>query len=324
MQSILNIMPVGVILLDKFGLVYEANPAAHSLLGEPLVGEPWLDIIQHKFHARSDDGHEISLITGERVNVATHPLKPQGGQLITLTDLTETRSLQESLSRYQRLSEIGRMSAAIAHQIRTPLASALLYSGNLINKTISDEKKIYFCEKINSQLKILENQLNNMLLFAHGGNQCVDKINARSLMNEVINCYQGNLVICIDISEGSLHASFLGNVKTLASAIVNLIENSEQAINSNNGHIYLIIGNKENNYLNIQIVDDGVGMTEQEQQKALEPFFTTKPQGTGLGLAVVQAVLHAHQGKISLQSCKGVGTVINLLIPTLTTSGVKS
>ncbi len=63
-------------------------------------------------------------------------------------------------------------------------------------------------------------------------------------------------------------------------------------------------------------------MTAQEQQKALEPFFTTKPQGTGLGLAVAQAVLHAHQGKLTLTSDKNLGTTVHLSLPTLTKQGV--
>ncbi|QGP56191.1 Sporulation kinase E [Piscirickettsia salmonis] len=321
LRSILNIMPVGVILLDKFGVVYEANPAAHSLLGEPLINQSWLNIIQQKFHARSDDGHEISLVTGERVNVATHPLEGQGGQLITLTDLTETRSLQESLNRYQRLCEIGRMSAAMAHQIRTPLASALLYVGGLNNKNISDEKKYDFCEKISKQLKILDNQVSNMLLFAQGGNQCVEQVSITALIDEIMLVYQGRKIICIDFKQAVRKTIFLGNIKTLASAIVNLIENSEQAIDDDDDHIYLLV-EYANNYLNIKIIDEGLGMTAQEQQKALEPFFTTKPQGTGLGLAVAQAVLHAHQGKLTLTSDKNLGTTVHLSLPTLTKQGV--
>ena len=132
-DPILQALPAAVILLDQRGIVYQANPAALAMLAEPLLGQAWFNVISRCFRPRSDDGLEVSLKDGRRVKlqistVLSHSDYTQPGQLIMLTDLTETRQLQSRLSHLQRLSTLGKMMATLAHQIRTPLSAALLYA----------------------------------------------------------------------------------------------------------------------------------------------------------------------------------------------------
>ena len=98
MAHILQAMPSGVVILDGDGVVTLANPVATELLGRPLQGARWFDIIHRAFAPQDDDGHEVSLKNGRRVKLAITPLAPEPGQLIVLTDLTETRLLQKNLS----------------------------------------------------------------------------------------------------------------------------------------------------------------------------------------------------------------------------------
>ncbi|MEF1291324.1 PAS domain-containing protein, partial [Vibrio sp. M260118] len=111
-QQVLDVMPAGVILLDTQGVIQEVNPEAQRLLEIPLLGEKWFEIIQQVFAPREDDGHEISLRNGRKVRLAISASEP--GQLILITDLTETRLLQSRISDLQRLSSIGRMVASLA------------------------------------------------------------------------------------------------------------------------------------------------------------------------------------------------------------------
>ena len=126
LQNLLDLLPGGVIVIDGLGRVREANPAACDLLGEPLVGELWRQVIARSFAPREDDGHEVSLRDGRRLSIATRSLDAEPGQLVLLNDLTETRRLQDQLSRHERLSSLGRMVASLAHQIRTPLSALSL------------------------------------------------------------------------------------------------------------------------------------------------------------------------------------------------------
>ena len=91
----------------------EANPAAEDFLGTPLIGQPWFEIISRSFAPRGDDGHEVSLKDGRRVSLMTRAMDSEPGQLVLLTDQTETRLLQGRVSHYQRLSEMGRMMSEI-------------------------------------------------------------------------------------------------------------------------------------------------------------------------------------------------------------------
>lgn len=106
----------------------QTNPAAITLLGEPLGGERWVDVIRRCFAPRRDDGHEVSLKDGRRVSIEIRTMENQPGQLILLTDLTETRHLQSQLAHAQRLSAMGKMVASwpikFAHRCRLPFCMA--------------------------------------------------------------------------------------------------------------------------------------------------------------------------------------------------------
>ena len=171
--EIFDEVPAGLIVLDGSGRVARTNRAAESLLGEALEGRLWREIIQRLFCLRPDDGHEVSLRNGRRVQISTQPLKQQQGQLIQITDLTETRRLQDQLSHMERLSALGKMAASLAHQTRTPRAAAMLYGANLANRTLSHEARASFQKKLMDRLRDLEGQVSDVLLFARNGEQQV-------------------------------------------------------------------------------------------------------------------------------------------------------
>ncbi|MFN6972339.1 MAG: histidine kinase dimerization/phospho-acceptor domain-containing protein, partial [Rheinheimera sp.] len=148
LQHLLQVLPTGVVVLDARGFVQQANPVAISMLGEPLTGQRWLDVITRSFRPRSDDGMEVSLHDGRRVQLAITSLQPEPGQLIVLTDLTETRQLQSRIAHLQRLSALGKMMASLAHQIRTPLSSAMLYAQNLTNLKLDQNSRQQFQHKL--------------------------------------------------------------------------------------------------------------------------------------------------------------------------------
>ena len=164
LEHLLQVMPAGVIVIDGKGVVRQANEQAKALLGEPLEEEVWRSIITRSFKPRADDGHEVSLVDGRRVKLSITPLENEPGQLIVITDLTETRQLQARVSHMQRLSSLGKMVASLAHQIRTPLSAAMLYASNLTRKGLGEEAQNQFANKLTDRLKELEGQVNDMLL----------------------------------------------------------------------------------------------------------------------------------------------------------------
>jgi len=115
LRRLIDRMPGGVLVINQTGRVTEFNPAAEALLGIALANKTWLEVINQCFAPRPDDGHEVSLKNGRRVSLSTQALDDEPGQLVFITDQTHTRTLQEQLHHYQRLSEMGRMMASLAH-----------------------------------------------------------------------------------------------------------------------------------------------------------------------------------------------------------------
>ena len=101
LETLLKALPAGVIVLDSEGYIQECNPQATDLLGEPLQGLLWREVIERAFSPRSDDGHEISLRDGRLVSISTQALGSEPGQIILLQDVTEARMFQQkSISCY--------------------------------------------------------------------------------------------------------------------------------------------------------------------------------------------------------------------------------
>lgn len=314
-QQVLDVMPAGVILLDTQGIVREVNPEAAKILEVPLLGEKWVAVIQHAFAPREDDGHEISLRNGRKVRLAISASVT--GQLILITDLTETRLLQSRVSDLQRLSSLGKMVASLAHQVRTPLSSALLYASNLSADNLPVATKHRFQTKLVDRLKDLEKQVNDMLLFAKGGdNKVVQPFSSEQLANEFYPMVETALKsgsICYEQYVDADTAQLLGNVNALASALSNLVLNAIQ-IAGKNAKITVSFLVKSDE-LHVSVQDNGPGVPDELKDKILEPFFTTRSQGTGLGLAVVQMVCRAHDGRLALSSQEGVGACFTMCIP---------
>lgn len=317
LAQVINVMPSGMILLDGDGVVIKINKIASQLLDEPILGQPWFDVIRRSFKPRADDWHEVSLKDGRRVKLEITPLADQPGQLILITDLTETRLLQDKLGQLQRLSSLGQMVSKLAHQIRTPLSAAMLYGANLKNKNLKSEDRENFQHKLMSRLEDLEQQVNDMLLFAKSGKQqVVEPISINQLVSESSNGLEAlikkanaNIIIkpCPD------DCQVLGNKRALNGAIVNLIHNALQVI-PDKAEIRIESRCLED-YAFISVIDNGQGIDSAIANKIFEPFYTSRIHGTGLGLAVVKSVATAHQGDVQLLSGSGEGAHFCMKLP---------
>ncbi len=316
MRQLLDLLPAGVILIDNQGQVSDCNPAAEDLLGKPLLGELWMQIIQRSFAPKNDDGHEISLKDGRRVSILTRAMLHEPGQLVLLTDQTGTRLLQSRLSQYQRLSEMGRMMASLAHQIRTPLSAALLYASHLGAESLSDKQRVKFALKVKSRLLHLEHQVRDMLLFARGETKLDDQVSTEQLfqsIDDVLDVPLAQYDADCELVNNAQGFRLQCNQETLIGAILNLVNNALQA--AGNEHPLLIEAHVEAEDIMLCVVDRGPGMDAETVASALEPFFTTKSHGTGLGLAVAQVVAKAHHGNFTLVSQPGCGTLAQFCLP---------
>ncbi len=322
LSTLLEVLPAGVVLLDEKGTVTECNPAALDLLGEPLKGLAWVDVIARSFSPKHDDGHEVSLKDGRRVKIETRSMSSGPGQLVLLSDLTETRLLQEKVSRTERLSSLGKMVASLAHQIRTPLSTAMLYAGHLCQPSLGETMRVDLADKLMSRLTHLEHQIRDMLIFAKGDERLVERLPLSEfllgLKLAAIPVLEQAGVEC-DWDVDGYETDILCNQDALVGACLNLINNSIEAWgqvakpDSAQLKVRISVSSKENGGVCLSIKDSGPGIPSQHRGKIFEPFYTTKQQGTGLGLAVVQSVVNAHKGTFKMRSSKkGVTAMIDL------------
>lgn len=314
LSTLLDVMPAGVVVLDSQGAVSQCNPAAVNLLGQPLEGERWVDVIRRCFAPRRDDGHEVSLKDGRRVSIEIRSMENEPGQLILLTDLTETRQLQAQLSHAQRLSAMGKMVASLAHQIRTPLSAAILYGGHLCQIDLDTEMRQRCATRLMSRLTHLEHQVRDMLIFARGETRLAEELSSGSLASALESALEGLSLGShqkVTLSRLSGDVNVMCNREALVGACLNLVTNGLEA-GATEVSVNLASSQSQ---LHIEVIDNGPGFDPAQAEQLMEAFYTTKSHGTGLGLAVVQAVVKAHNGEFVIKAPATGGTRALIALP---------
>lgn len=321
MEKLLSAMPVAVITLDANGYVDDANPAALELLGKHIVSRRWASIIDEVFFDTTVCGNELLLKSGRVVSIATQPLSERGGQVVVLTDLTETRRLQNKINHLEKLSEMGRMMASLAHQIRTPLSSAMIFAEHLVAGESATSRKGRYAGRVMEKLTQLDRQVKDMLIFSKSGFLMNDRVDAAGLIAQLVEASKEildnkNGVLCIE-GECAEGVQMQCNRAYLISAFCNLVENAIQACEDKGirPEILLKIDGNNKNLLTLELIDNGPGISEEHLGKVLEPFYTTKANGTGLGLPVVYAVMAGHGGAMDILNVAPRGLMVRIQLP---------
>jgi two-component system sensor histidine kinase FlrB len=313
LERLLRALPAGVIWVDEGGIVQHCNPAARALLQSELLGGRWEDIAQASFVEVAEGGHEFLLGSGRWVSLSVSSLGSEPGQIVLLHEVTATRRLQESVHRSRRLSSMGEMLAALAHQVRTPLSSALLYSSHLAKGELSSVDARRFAGKVVASLRHLEGMVNDLLLFAKGGSRGDDTIAVEELFRELQQLMESPLQEAKArwVVDEVVNATTTGSRAALLSVFQNLVMNALQA-----GATELRLAAKlDGDRLTITVSDNGGGLSPAVKDRLFEPFLTTRSNGTGLGLAVARSVIVAHKGDITLESERGRGTCAIVHLP---------
>ncbi|MBS1230283.1 MAG: histidine kinase [Proteobacteria bacterium] len=316
LSLLLNALPAGVVVLDSAAQISEANPVARQMLGQAIIGSDWQALVRSRLVA-SDAPDEWQL-DARRVAIAESPLDSAGGRLLLIHDITVAHQLKADVERHQRLAAMGEMAASLAHQLRTPLATALLYSANLAQPELSDAARTRFAGKATEQLKRLERLIQDVLLFARGESIGRDVIPAASLITEVGQtiaplCREKGVNFRVACEVGG--SIIIGSRKALGGALLNLLENALQACEGRAGAEVCLDAAIVGRELRVGVRDTGGGIAPDAQARIFEPFFTTRGQGTGLGLAIALGVARAHGGSIEVSSVPGQGSEFILHLP---------
>ena len=314
LEQLLKTLPAGVVELDAHGVINQVNPIASEMLGDDCLEESWEKITKEIFIS---EGDALRLKDGRWVTVRARPLGVEAGKIILISDISETHNLQETVNRQQRLTSLGEMISSLAHQIRTPLASVILYLSNLNHEDAKASDRRRFVSKARERLHHLERIVNDMLVFARGGISdsecfCLDDFTRdleRLLTPQFIEA-NGRLIIDNQVPEAPIR----GNRDALLSVFQNLATNAIEA-SSDVPILEIKVAWSSEEAVEFSFRDNGSGISDKDKKRIMEPFYTTKTAGTGLGLAVVNATIENHNGELTIDSKPGEGSCFKVKLP---------
>ncbi len=317
LRTLLDTLPGAVVVIDSEGNVQDSNPVAASWFDELAIGSDWRAIVGQWCVADSKINDEWVLRDGRRLSCSQQQLGDGQGEIWLFVDVTETRNLQELASRNQRLSAMGQMAANLAHQIRTPLSAALLYVSQLKKEHIAEADRIQKADKVISCIDHIEKQVNDILLFARGGQFEMELVQVSVLIDRLrqlldpLAARHKATIRWQPVPDLYLN----GNYEALSGALLNLAMNALQAKQE---AVELTVGVvNENGQIQLVIADNGPGIASSEREHLFDPFYSTKQGGAGLGLSIVKLVAEAHGGQIKLLSEPGQSCRFAICLPQL-------
>lgn len=229
-------------------------------------------------------------------------------------ELVETH---KRLVAQERIAALGRAAAQVAHEVKNPLAGLLLYSLHLKSKADKlSENEVYLVDKIVETINHLNSRVEQILGFARPVNLAVRSENLNRIINDVLDLLRpqlttNNVDVQLALGPQPVYASV--DDSSMRGALMNLILNAIEAMP--HGGTLSIAANQTDETLRLEITDTGTGMGEEEVKKILEPFYTTKERGLGLGMPYAKRVIDQHGGALSINSQSGKGTTVSITLP---------
>lgn len=234
------------------------------------------------------------------------------------SQMERERGMAEKLHHSERLAAIGRLAAVVAHELRSPLATIRLRTEMADSVSVSPAVKNH-CGIILSETGRLNAIIERLLTFARPLNLTLRPIDLAQTCSETMQRWQDHLPGITLVASCNEDAPLLcdGDESRLRQALDNVIENAAHMLRDKmvlEPFIHLV-SRRQDHHAVLCVTDNGVGFTPEALQRGTEAFFTTRADGTGLGLAVAQEIIEAHGGKLTLENLEASGAVVTITLP---------
>ena len=323
-ENIIQSISGGIITTALDGHITLVNSAGEKLLDHSekellgkAIGELFVDPLPHIGRQKSHS--EVRFIGANgfrrtfRVRVSSLSVPERGplGFVYSLDDLTAIRRLEREVRIQDRLAAVGRLAAAIAHEIRNPLTS-IAGSVQMLDaiSSLTDEQRS-LVEIVTRESERLNNIITDFLAYSRNKQYQLEKVDILPLLEDTLTLLQNRLVtqntgIVIERKLSAGRAMVMADGDKLKQVFWNFCENAVRAM-PNGGTITVSLGVVGQDW-EVSFADTGPGMTPQQTEKIFEPFQSNFEGGTGLGLAIVYQIVQAHEGKVWARSKEGHGT----------------
>ncbi len=347
--QILESLEIGVLVVDRSGVLSLANESARRLLPRMpamAVGTHFLDLLGEYPEMKDIAGaalesgnyaREVEHTIGPAkesftVRITTLPLKdPQKrtiGTLLLVNDVREEVAMERNMRAAERLSVLGTLAAALAHEMRNPL-EAMSLNLELLERSLGapddsgaqEEKKRKYLGILESDISRLAAVVENFLSFARPSRKATNRVSLGEVLKGVTD------LVANQAESQNVHVLLVGNgnpIKVegsedqLKQAFLNVVINGLEAM-PNGGRLIISIASPEATGIaataTVRIEDTGEGIPPERIGRLFDAFFSTRPHGTGLGLTITQRVIQDHGGRMRIESAEGRGTVLTMELP---------
>jgi PAS domain S-box-containing protein len=326
LNSVMAGLEDGLLLFTRDARAVMVSPAAEKFLGAPagqFLGRRVAEIfpaghpLRQALHLEGDELREtaseteLQTVDGRRrVGVSVQAIQENGeqmGALVTLRDLDSLESINTQLQVSERLAALGKITAGVAHEVKNPLNSMRLWLENLKESLPADQEPA--AQQADAVVK-------RFLDFTRPIEVKLEATSLKELLSEVMKVAQPQLLkagVTVEESLGASVPEVWADRDLLKQAVLNLVLNAVEAM-PNGGELRLIL-KRRGELAEISVSDTGKGIPPENRQKIFQLFFTTRPGGSGIGLATTFRIVQLHNGSIDFQSEAGRGTTFRIELP---------
>jgi two-component system, sporulation sensor kinase E len=344
-ETVFNTIQDGVIVIDSDGVVQYANDAALGLIGlkgnDIGVTRLWkmvpdlaksidLETVMGEKKSAPVLSREIELNYPDHrvVRLYMVPIDAQvghddsGGYVIVLSDVTEERVSMEERLESERIDSIVRLAAGVAHELGNPLNSLTIHL-QLIERKLKKLAKQSDDTKLTESLQVCQGEVERLdgiithfLKAIRPQKLELNELDLLGLVEDVLRVQEAELSnrkleVKVEVSDDL--PIILGDRDQIKQAFFNLIKNAMEAMQPSGS--LRILARCDDDYVYLQFVDNGSGISEEDLSKVFQAYYTTKEEGHGLGMMIVERIMREHGGHINIESRKEAGTAITLQFP---------
>jgi two-component system sensor histidine kinase PilS (NtrC family) len=335
-SDIVRCLSSGLLTVDPWDMVLTINESACEILSTSPAGtvgalvEKVLPGLSAQMKGLGPKGSiQRSELNVERpgqsdlvVGISVSPLADHGGRflgrVVNFQDLTELRKMEVNVKQAERLAVVGGLAAAVAHEIRNPLASISGSIELLGQMPQSDEDGRALMGIVTREIDRLNGLVSDLLDYANPRPLKIAPIDVAELVRDTVRVFGqdrglGSVTVDARLEERTdvkLHA----DAAKLRQVLWNLIRNAAEAAAQGGGHVVVEL-ERGAHEVAVRVRDDGPGIPSEHRDRVFEPFFTTKSRGSGLGLATVLNLVTDHRGTVHLESQAGRGTCFTVRLP---------
>jgi PAS domain S-box-containing protein len=316
--------------LQDYHAVLAQIPEIASFIEKTLLKHDFGQAQRQRIEVKSNNGHQKSNL----FDVSVSPLKVgdrTNGRVVVMDDVTEEESVREELRRSRTLSAVGQITAQVAHEIYNPLGAIKLNLELLEMQTGGDEDVGHTVGRLKLGVEHLSTIIMDLRYLTRTREPERKPTDLNGLLDEVVDLASDRLErsrisVTRDYSKEAPRGEF--DPQQLRKVFLNLLINAVEA-SPNNGQVELQTRlvpqqeaaaipdlNSSNGAIAVRVIDHGVGMSSETRRRLFEAFYTTKRNGTGLGMMITQEIVKKHGGKIEVESEEGKGTTVNVYLPT--------